>query len=458
MSRSIAGSDLLKNRDRRDFLKGGSVLAAGTVLGQLAVPHVHAAPQDDTIRLALIGTGGRGSGAVANAIAVGGRSVKLYAMADLFQDRLERSYTELKKRFGQQIDVPSDRRFIGFDAFKHAIDSLRPGSGDIAMLTAYSYIRPTHLEYAVQRGVHVFMEKPFAPDPGGLHRMLKAGKEADRKNLKIAAGLMCRHSTARQALIDKIRGGELGEIPLIRAYRMGRGGRLRPKPADRDELEWQIRHRVFFHWAGSGRFIELLIHQVDECCWIKDSWPVAAHGLGGRSPNNDSCGQNLDTYAIEYTFADGTKAIVNYRDIPGCFNDFATYVHGTRRAAQFSGNVHAPTVRTFRDQRIGKDYVDWKAPKEARIPWEAEWVVLLDRIRRDEPHNETERAVYADFASIMGRAAVHSGQIVTWDQITSSNFQFCPNVDELDFGKKPPVTAGPNGHYPVPIPGEWSEI
>ncbi len=458
MQRSISAASAGDTSHRRDFLKTGTVLAAGTALAGMTVPAVHAAPGDDTIRLALIGTGGRGSGAVANAINVGGKSVKLYAMADLFNDRLSRSYTELKKRYGDQIDVTSDRKFIGFDAFRHAIDSLRPGSGDIAMLTAYSYVRPTHLEYAVKRGVNVFMEKPFAPDPGGLHRMLRAGKEAEKKNLKIAAGLMCRHSSARQALIEKIRGGELGDVQFIRAYRMGRGGRLRTKPANTDELEWQIRHRIFFHWAGSGRFIELLIHQVDECCWIKDAWPVAAHGLGGRCPNNTSCGQNLDTYSIEYTFPDGTKAQVNYRDIPGCFNDFATYLHGTKRAAQFSGNVHAPTVQTYKDQRVGKDFVDWKAPKERRIPWESEWEVLLEKIRRDEPHNETERAVFADFASIMGRAAVHTGQIVTWDQVTSSDFRFCPDVDKLDFGSRPPVTANADGHYPVPIPGEWSEI
>ncbi len=381
-----SSSNSANTASRRDFLKTGSVLAAGTALVGTAIPAVHAA-EDNTIRLALIGAGGRGSGAVANALNVGGDSVKLHAIADIFPDRLERSYKALKQKYPQRIDVPQDRQFIGFDAFRFAIDSLRPGSGDVAMLTAYSYIRPTHLDYAVERGVNVFMEKPFAPDPGGLHRMLRAGKEADKKNLKIAAGLMCRHSVARQALIDKVRAGELGDIQLIRAYRMGRGGTVRPRNPDQDELEFQLRRRVGFHWAGSGRFIELLIHQVDECCWLKDSWPISAHGLGGRSVENTSCGQNLDTYAIEYTFADGATAMVNYRDIPGCFNDFATFVHGTKRAAQFSGNVHAPTVHTYKDQRVSKSLIDWKAAKEPRIPWESEWEILLDRIRRDEPHN-----------------------------------------------------------------------
>ncbi len=442
---------------RRRFLKQSGALAAGTTLAGMSVPAVHAAG-DDTIRLALIGAGGRGSGAVANAIAAGGRAVKLVAMADLFPDRIKRSYHALKQRFPQQIDVPPERRFLGFDAYRHAIQCLRPGSADVALLTAYSYIRPTHLEYAVRHGVHVFMEKPFAPDPGGLHRMLQAGQEAQRKNLKIAAGLMCRHSQARQALIEKVRGGELGELVLIRAYRMEGGARLGPKPPKQDELTWQIRRRVFFHWAGSGLFIELLIHQIDECCWLKGAWPVSALGIGGRSPQNRSCGQNLDTYTVEYTFADGTKALVFSRNMPQCHNRFATFVHGTRRAAQFSGNVHSPTTHTYKDQRIEKDLIQWRAPKEPYSPWEAEWRVLLEKIRRDEPHNETQRAVYADFASIMGRAAVHMGREVTWEEVTSSQFRFCPEVDKLDFGSSPPVRADSQGRYPVPVPGQWNEL
>ncbi len=442
---------------RRKFLKQGGALAAGSALASINVPKVHAG-EDNTIRLALIGCGGRGSGAAGNAMDASGGPVKLHAMADLFENRLNHSHKALSEKYKDQVDVSSDRKFSGFDAFRHAIDTLRPGSGDVALLTAYSYIRPTHLDYAVERGVNVFMEKPFAPDPGGLHRMLRAGEKADQKNLKIAAGLMCRHSVARQALIQKIRDGQLGDIQLVRAYRMGRGAWLKSRKPDQNEVEWQIRHRLGFLWGGSGRFIEYLIHQIDECCWIKDSWPVAAHGLGGRAPNNNSCGQNFDTYSIEYTFADGSTALVNSRDIPKCYNDFSTFVHGTKRAAQFSGNIHAATVHTYKDQRTESDNIAWKAGKEPCTPWQAEWNVLLEKIRRNEPHNETARAVYADLASVMGRAAVHSGKVVTWDEVMASNFQFCPNVDELTFDSPAPVAADAQGHYPVPIPGQWSEV
>ncbi|NOX54151.1 MAG: Gfo/Idh/MocA family oxidoreductase [Planctomycetes bacterium] len=441
---------------RREFLKqGGGALAGAAFAGTLARGAY--AGEDNTIRLALIGCGGRGSGAVANALSVPDSGpVKLYAMADVFEDRLNRSYRALRQKFGDRIDAPPERQFVGFDAYKKAIDCLRPG--DVALLTAYAYCRPTHYEYAVRKGVNIFMEKPFASDPAGSHRMLRVNQEAKKKNLKIAGGLMCRHSVARQAFIEKVRNGELGDLLLIRAYRMGRGGQLPKRPEDRNEVEWQIRHRVYFFWGGAGRFIELMIHQIDECCWLKDGWPVAAHGMGGRAVNNHSCGQNLDTYSIEYTFADGSKAMVYGRDMNRCYNDFATFVHGTRKAGQFSGNIHAATVHTYKDQRMTKDNIDWKADKEPCSPWQAEWNVLLKKIRKDEPHNETERVVYANLASILGRAAVHYQRVVTWDEVMSSQFAFCPYVDELTFDSPAPVQADADGHYPVPIAGQWQEL
>ena len=444
-------------KSRRTFLKQTGALAAGSVLAGTAAAPVHAG-EDNTIRLALVGCGGRGSGAVRDALSAPGGPVKLYAMADLFEDRLARSYKALKQRFGDRIDVPPERQFVGFDAYRKAIDCLRPGAGDVAMLTAYAYCRPTQLDYAVEKGVNVFMEKPFASDPAGSHRMLRAGELADKKNLKIAGGLMCRHSVARQAFIDRVRDGALGDLLLVRAYRMGRGGQLGKRPPNQNEIEWQIRRRVYFMWGGAGRFIELLIHQIDECCWLMDAWPVAAQGLGGRGVDNHSCGQNLDTYSIEYTFASGAKALVYSRDMNRAYTDFATYVHGTKRAGQFSGNVHAPTTRTYRDQRIAKDNIDWEAAKEPCSPWQAEWNVLLDKIRKDEPHNETQRVVYANLASILGRAAVHYQRVVTWDEVMGSEYAFCPYVDELTFDSPAPVKADADGHYPVPVPGQWTEL
>ncbi len=298
---------------RRDFIRTTGQFAAASALAGVVMPHVHAA-EDNTIRLALIGCGGRGSGAVANAMSAGGLvlgddggtkravgtgaggPIKLIAMADLRQDRLDQSHRALKQALGDWIDVPPERRFLGFDAYRHAIDCLRPG--DVAMLTTHAGFRAPHLEYAVQKGVNVFMEKNFAPDPGGVKRILRAGEAADKKNLKIAAGLMCRHSSARQALIQKIRDGAMGDIQLIRAYRMDSGYFMKPFPRGENELLWQLSpgHPYQFLWSSGGVFIELMIHQIDECFWIKDYWPVSAHGVGGRFAGSAGCSQNLDSY------------------------------------------------------------------------------------------------------------------------------------------------------------------
>jgi len=259
-------------------------------------------------------------------------------------------------------------------------------------------------------------------------------------------------------LIKRTRGGELGQLQLIRAYRMQPVGPMRKKPKDVKELEWQIRNFTRFYWVSGGLFAEMDIHQIDEICWLKDAWPVSAHGVGGRAVNNTDCSQNLDSFSIEWTFADGTKATDVVRYIPGCHNEFATYVHGTKCAAQFSGTTHAGTVQTYRDQRIARDNIAWKAPKERFSPWQAEWNVLLDAIRNNRPHNEARRAALANLADIMGRAAVHSGKIITWDQAMASRFQFCPNIDGLDWDTPPPVRVDAQGRYPVPIPGKWSEI
>jgi len=453
MTKSIDKS----NVNRRQFLKQGCSLAAGAaVLGSLS-PAAYAG-EDNTIRLALLGCGGRGTGAVGDALSVPkGGPIKLYATADLIEEKMERSLKALKKKFPGKIDVTEDRKFRGFDAYRRAIDILRPG--DVAMCTTRSYIRPLHVEYAIRKGINVFMEKPFASDPGGLHRLLRAGQEADRKGIKVLAGVQCRHSPARQALIKKIRDGVMGEIPLIRANRLGGAPWLRNQGDKANNMMNQLQFgRAHLFWIGSGHMVDNLIHQIDECCWIKDAWPVSAIGMGGRVPRSKDCGQNIDIYSMEYTFADGTKAFCGFRRMNKTRGDFATYIHGTKCAAQFSGRTHAATVHLFKDQRIEKANIAWTPTKDAYSPWQYEWNVFIDNIRNDRPHNETKRAVYSDLTSLMGRAACHTGQEITWDQIMKSKFQFCDYLDDLDYDSPAPVKADEDGRFPVPIPGQWKEV
>ena len=444
------------NTTRRQFLAKSGTLAAGTALLGGITQKVHAA-EDNTIRLALIGCGGRGCGAVADALRVKDQGpVKLYALADV-RERGLRKGMRLGEKFQKQYDVTDERRFLGFDAYKKAIDVLKPG--DVALCTTRSYIRPIHVEYAVKKGVNVFMEKPFASDPGGLHRLLRAGEEAEKKNLKIAAGLQCRHSPARQALIDKIRAGEMGDITLIRANRLEGGNWLRKQADQTSKFMDQLKNcRIHLFWLGSGHMIDYLIHQIDECCWLKDSWPVSAHGFGGRVPNSADLGQNIDVYSMEFTFADGTKAFCGFRRIKKGQGDFRTFVHGTKRAAQFSGQTHKATVHMFKDQRIGNEHIAWTPEKDKHSPWQYEWNELIKSIRTNRPHNEAKRAVYSDLTSQMGRAACHLNKTVTWDQMMKSEFLFCDYLDKLTYDSPAPVLPDETGQFPVPVPGKWKEF
>ena len=228
------------------------------------------------------------------------------------------------------------------------------------------------------------------------------------------------------------------------------------KPGE-NECLWQIRRPSGYFWASSGKFIELMIHQIDECCWIKDAWPVAAHGVGERTAGSSDCSQNLDSYSIEYTFADGAKALVTGRQFP-IATTTSPPLFTARMRREFSGNIHAPTVQAYKDQRIVADNIDWKPAKERVDPYQAEWNVLLAAIRKDRPHNETRRAAFSNLAAIMGRAAVHTGKIITWDEAMASKFRFCPNVAGLTNDSPAPVRAERPGPLPGASPGRWSEI
>ena len=442
---------------RREALRLGGTLAAGSALAGVALPPVHAG-EDNTIRLAIIGCGPRGTGAVGNAFSSALGPCKLVAMADIVPEKLDKAFNNLSQAFPDRMDVPPERRFIGFDAYRKAMDCLRPGTGDVAMLTTRAAFRPTHFDHAVAKGLNVFMEKSFAADPGGIRRILKTGAAAKAKGLKVACGLQCRHSKARQAMIDKIKEGAMGDLLLIRAYRMQGGGMMGPRKATDDELIWQIRQSTAVLWGSSGKFLENMIHQVDECCWLMDAWPVSAHGMGGTVPRSTDASQNFDHYAIEYTFPNGAKALVEGRFWANCHNEFATFAHGTRCAGQFSGDIHAATVMIHKDQRIQPENVAWQPPEEKVSPWQAEWDDYLEAIRKDTPYNETERSALSNLVGIMGRAACHSGRIITWEEAKASNFLFCAHIDELNEKSDPPLRPDAEGRYPAPIPGKWSEI
>jgi len=445
-------NDRLTNR--RSFLKSAGQVAAASTLMSMAVPPVHA-KEDNTIRLALIGCGGRGTGAAANALQTKGGPVKLIAMADIFPQKLATSYGNLQQQFASQVDVPEDRRFIGFDAYKLAIDCLNPG--DVAIFATYPAFRWVHFTYAIKKGVNVFMEKPVTVDGPTTRRMLALAVESVKKNLKVGVGLMWRHCKARQALRERIKNGEIGDIVALRAYRMH--GPIStflsgPKPEDISELLYQIQRSVSFLWASGGCYNDFYIHNIDECCWMKGAWPVEAQASGGRHYRQDSVDQNFDNYSVEYTFEDGTKLFVYGRCIGGCCDQFGSYAHGSKRQAIISLNAGVPSYSAiYKQQSLAPANLIWKFTDPEPNPYDVEWEDLLAAIRHDKPYNEAKRGAEASLVSSMGRMAAHTGQVITFDQMLNLEHELAPGLDQLAMDSPSALMPGPDGRYPVPQPG-----
>jgi len=447
---------------RREFLTSSGRIAGASALAGVALPHVHAA-ESNTIQLALVGCGGRGTGAAENALGVQNGPIKLVAMADVFPAKLSDSHGRLRKRFEAQMDVPQERQFIGFDAYKKAIDALKPG--DVAILATPPAFRWAQFTYAIERGLNVFMEKPVSVDGPTTRRMIKLGDDAAKKNLKVGVGLMIRHCRARQELLKRIRDGQIGDIVSMRGYRMGSGGGTSPvKPEGITELMHQIRTFHAFLWLSGGVFSDYYIHQIDELSWMKGAWPVEAMAIGGRHYRGNSLDQNFDVYSVEYTYPDGTRLHFEGRNMPGVHNEFASYVHGSKGSAVVTTDSHVPgRCRIYTGQKMprvtGRQPIPedptlaWSFPQPEHSPYDYEWEDLIDAIRNDKPYNEVKRGAEASMVASMGRFAAHTGQIVTFDQMLNHEHEFAPDVDKLTLDGPSPLRLGPDGRYPAPQPG-----
>ncbi|MEO6181716.1 MAG: Gfo/Idh/MocA family oxidoreductase [Verrucomicrobiota bacterium] len=446
---------------RREFLINSGKLAAVGALAGVAIPYVHAA-ENNTIQVALIGCGGRGTGAASNALSVKNGPIKLVAMADVFPSRLKTSHDSLQKNHAERMDVPEDRKFIGFDGYKNAMDALKPG--DIAIFTTPLAFRWVHFTYAVQKGINVFMEKPLTGDGPTSQRMLKLGEESVKKNMKVGVGLMSRHSRALQQLHQRISDGEIGDILLMRGYRMSGplGSAFSEKwPGQPSELLWQIQRFHSFLWASGGCFSDFYIHHIDHLCWMKNAWPVKAQALGGRhyrtSPDgNLYVDQNFDSYSVEYTFADGGRLIMDGRCVARCNDIYSSYAHGTKGMAIVAknGDCGLPSS-TFKGISANPANLIWesKIAENERDPYQNEWNALIDAIRNDKPHNEVKRGVEASVTTSMGRMAAHTGQEISYDDMLNCDQEFAPGADKFTMDSPAPVLSDKDGKYPVPRPG-----
>ena len=442
-------------RSRREFLKTTGQVAAASALAGVAIPSVHAG-QGEPIKLALIGCGGRGAGAAVNALSVKDEPIKLVAMADVFKDRLDGCYDSIVGEFAAKVDVPEDRRYVGFDGYKKAMDCLKPG--DIAIMATPPAFRWVQFGYAIERGLHAFMEKPVTVDGPSTRKMLALGEQAAAKNLKVGVGLMCRHCDARGELHKRIQDGEIGDIVLLRAYRQtGPVGSalVEPKPEGVSELMYQIKRFHGFLWASGGCYSDFLIHNIDECCWMKNEWPTKASGTGARTYRENYIDQNFDTYSVEYSFDDGAKLLLEGRNINGCKPEFASYVQGTKGSAVISESGHTPArCRIFKGQKMNKKEIVWAYPQPETSPYQLEWDHLIAAIKNDTPYNEVKRGAEASLVTSMGRMAAHTGQVITFDDMLNCPHEFAPTVDQLVIDGPAPLQIDPKlGHYPWPMPG-----
>jgi predicted dehydrogenase len=431
---------------RREFLKQSGSAVAGVALASTIIPHVHAA-EDNTIKIALVGCGGRGTGAAANALSTKGPK-KLVAMSDVFDYRLDASLKNLSGQFAQDVDVPKDRQFLGMDGYKKAIDAVGPGG--LVLLTTPPAFRPMHLEYAVEKGCNVFMEKSFAVDAPGIRRVLKAGEEGTKKNLKIAGGLMSRHYKPLEEAVQKIHDGAIGQVITCWAYREHGPVGMADKTPGLSEVAHQIRNYSNYTWLNGSFILDWLIHNLDVCCWVKDAWPISAQGQGGRQVRTEK-DQLFDHYAVEYTFPDGTRLFGQGRHIAACWGFFGDVIHGSKGSAVLGEGITDPHL--YKGYQQTAENRIWKYEGPPCNHYQYEHDLLFDAIRQDKPYNETQRCAYAAMTGILGRMAAESGQQITWDEAMASNFELAPNLDKLTMDGEAPVKPNADGNYPIALPG-----
>jgi predicted dehydrogenase len=432
---------------RRDFLKtSAGATVAGTALESAMPPLVHAG-EEHTIPIALVGCGGRGTGAASQALSTRGPT-RLVAMADVFDDRLKGSLDQLTENHSALLAVPPERRFLGMDAYKKAIDCVAPGG--VVLLATPPAFRPIHVEYAVAKGCHVFMEKSFAVDAPGIHRILKAGEEARKKNLKIAGGLMSRHYLPLVEAVDQIHRGAIGDVITCYAYRMHSPVGLAPKQANQSELAHQIRNYSNFTWLNGSFLLDWLIHNLDVCCWVKGAWPVSCQGQGGRQVRSLP-DQLFDHYLVEYTFPDGTRLMAEGRHMDQCWGFFGDVIHGATGCAVLGEGVTDP--RLYKGRQPTTKNLIWKYKGAPCNHYQVEHDLLFEAIRHDKAYNEAERSAYAALVGIMGRMAAESGKMVTWDEALHSNIELAPGLDKLTMESPPPVKPDATGRYPIAMPG-----
>jgi predicted dehydrogenase len=418
---------------RRDFLKTGAIAAAGVSTFLSSVPAVHAAGSG-TIRVGLIGCGGRGTGAAEQACNAGD-DVRLVAMGDLFPDRLAEKRSLLRESLGAKFQVKDDCMFDGFDAYKKVIDS----GVDVVLLASPPHFRPAHIAYAVEKGKHIFAEKPVAVDAPGVRQVFEACEKAKERKLSIVSGLCWRYDDGMRETVTRIHEGAIGEVAALQCnYNTGmlwHRSLAEKKQKGWGDQEWQIRNWLYFTWLSGDHNVEQHIHSLDKMAWVmKNTYPVKAIGLGGRQTRTSpDFGHIFDHHAVVYEFPNGIRLFSFCRQQPNVANDVSDHIMGTLGTANLMGY-----------SITGKNA--WSLPRTKRRKgdmYQNEHNELFASIRSSNPINNGDWMTKSTLMAIMGRMATYTGQEITWDMALNSKEDLSPPKYDLALKMDVPPVAQP---------------
>ncbi len=416
---------------RRRFLEASSAAIASSLAAVAMPKNVHAGASEE-LKVGLIGCGGRGSGAASQALKADSK-VKLWAMADAFEDRIELSLNSLQKieEVAPKLDVAKERQFIGFDAYKQVIDCC-----DVVLLCTPPQFRPLHLEAAVAAGKHVFAEKPVAVDAPGVRRVLKICEEAKAKNLSIVSGLCLRYDYRFQETIKRIHDGQIGQIQALQANDYRGGIWVKPRLPEWSDMTWQMKNWYYFTWLSGDFNVEQHVHYLDVCSWLKNEYPVKAVGLGGRQVRTGpEYGHIYDHFSVVYEYSDETKLISNCRQMAGCMGDMSCHVYGTK------GLAHLGERR--RGMLIKGEAGEWRYEGEENNLYQTEHDELFASIRNGRPINNGPYMANSTLVAIMGRQAAYTGQSITWDMALNSQEDLTPPAYDWNVPMAVPPVAMP---------------
>lgn len=435
--------------NRRQFMKNTSLAAGGLMMSNLTLGAKAHIDGDDAIKIGLIGCGGRGTGAIAQALSTD-KNVKLVAMCDAFRDNLDNCYKHIAGKedkewsseegmnIGAKVDVPEEHKFTGFDGYKKVIELC-----DVVILTTPPGFRPIHFEAAIKAGKHVFMEKPVATDAPGIRKVLETAELAKQKKLNVVVGLQRHYQTVYREWVKLMHEGAIGDIIASRVYWNSAGVWVRERQEGQTEMEYQMRNWYYFNWLCGDHITEQHIHNLDVGNWVKQGYPVRAHGMGGRQVRNGKDhGEIFDHHFVEYEYEDGSRMFSQSRHIKGCTNRVTESFHGTNGSAPHPGLLLTKSGHTLFKHRGKND------PN----PYQVEHDELFEAIAKGEyKYADAENGAKSTMTSILGRMATYSGQIVEWDKAINSNISLMPKTFAWD--ANPPVMPDENGYYPIPVPG-----